>query len=65
MMFRIVATDLPVLIGARFFAALDVCDKACWTDDAFHAQRFDTPSDAEDFARSRIGADGWKVEPLV
>ena len=62
MTFRIIATDLPVPISVPIFAAVDCCDGLCWVDDAFHATQFDTMADAEDFARTRIGPDGWKVQ---
>ena len=59
---HVVATDTGVM--APFFAALDATDDVTWTDDRFHALEFDTSAEAEDFARTRIGDAGWKVQPI-
>ena len=61
MAFRIVATGL--LIKQPLFGALDADDKFLWVDQPFHAAEFATPSEASEFGRAWIGADGWKVQP--
>ncbi len=61
MTFRIVATNLPVAVSVSFFAALDILEKLCWTDDGQRAARFDTQAEAEMFGRACIGDDDWKV----
>ena len=59
--FVVQAADLPVPIAAKFYAALDAADKFSWADDPFHAQRFDTMTDATQFAEEWAPGNGWVV----